>query len=128
MKSIQLKTFLWLIATLIVIGLMYVLFCYIEREQETILSYQDCKVSFKYSGTLDTLDLEYQSAKKELAGCLCESYIKTGDTRTSKRIMELYNRYGNPIKPDSSKYDAYKNLDSIIKYQKSVFDTMILLD
>lgn len=128
MRSTQSKIFIWIAAIFLFIGSIYALLCYLDREQETTLSYKECKIPFKYSGTLDTISLEYISAKNELARCVCESYIKTRDTVTSKKIMELYKEFGSPVKPDSSKYDAYKRLDSIVKYRKSVFDTMILLD
>jgi hypothetical protein len=71
---------------------------------------------------------EHRAATGRLARCLCKSYSQKPDTAVARKIIEIYNSQGQHILFNTVHSKNYSRLDSIIKYQKSVFDTPALYD
>lgn len=67
-----------------------------------------------------------ESAKQELALCLCEKYLQNPNKETNDKILEIYNdnfkfyRRQISIKPI--------DFDSVLKNRKEIFDDRILVD
>jgi hypothetical protein len=101
---------------------------YIIFKSTHTLSFKNCSVEFKYYAAVDTADDGYRLAKSKLALCLCNAYPHEKDSTTGKQIMKLHKQYGNSVAPDSTLYYKYNKLDSIVKYRKMAFDTVLALD
>ncbi|MFL9835292.1 hypothetical protein [Chryseobacterium terrae] len=100
------------------------------------ISFKSCKIKYdvldeKEEFKIDrqhTVDNQwrFESAKQELALCLCEKYLHNPNKETKEKILEIYN--------DDFKYYNRKinfkpiDFDSILKDRKEVFDHRILVD
>lgn len=68
----------------------------------------------------------FESAKQELALCLCEKYLQNRDEEIKEKILEIYH--------DDFEYYHRKinfspiDFDSILKNRKEIFDYRILID
>ncbi|MFC0512664.1 hypothetical protein ACFFGT_00575 [Mucilaginibacter angelicae] len=108
---------------------IYNLYNYINRRSERAVSFKNCTIKYQYR--MDSPDMdgeEYRAATGRLASCLCKSYSQKPDTAIARKIMEIYNSQGQHILFNTAHIKNYSKLDSIIKYQKSVFDTLALYD
>ena len=102
------------------------------------LAYKNCRVqynhyekgeSFIYPGHTITNEMEYAAAQRKLALCLCNEYIKSKDPEAGKKIYEIYKKgYGNYWQGNDDESGSYNNLDSLIKYKETIFDTTITID
>ncbi|MGO4709995.1 hypothetical protein AB4Y90_12940 [Chryseobacterium sp. 2TAF14] len=68
----------------------------------------------------------FESAKQELALCLCEEYLKNKDEDIKQKILEIYQE-------DLKFYHRQKSFkkidfDSILQNRKEIFDYRILVD
>jgi hypothetical protein len=68
----------------------------------------------------------FESAKQELALCLCEKYLQNRDEEIKQKILEIY-------QDDFEYYHKEINFkpidfDSILKNRKEIFDYRILVD
>lgn len=99
-----------------------------------ILNFKSCQITypiyangekFLYEGHSVSNQWELESAKYELALCLCEEYLKKPDKEIKDKILKLY-------KEDMTYYRTRfpKNLDFnlILKNRKEIFDPTILID
>ena len=105
-----------------------------KEDAISTLNFKSCQVSypiyangekFLYEGHSISNKWELESAKNELALCLCEEYLIKPDKEIKDKILEIYH--------DEMKYyqTAYpKNLDFnlILKNRKEIFDPRILVD
>ena len=103
-----------------------------KRDETKIIEFRDCKVEYmSYGSGQKEVDKnnsisnqwEFESAKRQLALCLCEKYLKKPDAEIKAKILEIYNT-------DEEYYENSKNLefDTILKKRKEIFDPTILLD
>ena len=92
------------------------------------LSYGGCNIEFKYNYSVDTTDLEYPAANGRLAICLCEKYLNSKDPNIGRRVMLIYQTYGLPLPPDTTYRVTIPPLDTVVKYRKMAFDTLVALD
>ena len=92
------------------------------------ISFKTCTVNFNYfdDAGFDS-DVDRVSNNK-LALCLCNVYTKKPDTIVGNKIIKICRQYGSHNTDDSIRWDGFKNLDSIIKNEHVVFDTLIYLD
>lgn len=100
----------------------------IKFKSTQTLSYNNCTIHFRYARETDTSDDGYIAGQDKLGLCLCSVYDKRHDTTISKKIMELYRKYGSPVTLDTNKKADYNNLDSVLKYKHKAFDTVIMED
>lgn len=101
---------------------------YINLKRTHTLSYKTCSIAFNYVYNTDSLDDGYRTAQNKLALCLCHTYEKQKNVPIARQILKIYKQYGTSVSPDSIHYLKYANLDSILKYRKMAFDTLILFD
>jgi len=111
-----------ILGILLLIGLFMFGWNYWDLSREHNLTHNNCTVKFKYMYNVDTGDDGYACANNELALCLCNSYLKIKSRSDSNKIMQIYQRYGLQLKPDSAQYESYKHFDTILKYKRDVFD------
>lgn len=108
---------------------IYNLCNYINRRSEHAVSFKNCAIKYQYR--MDSPDMdgdEDHATTGRLARCLCKSYLQKPDTSVARKIIEIYNSQGQHILSNTVHSKTYSKLDSIIKYQKSVFDTLALYD
>ena len=110
------------IIALIFIALFYVMPKKTNEETQTV-SFKGCAIHFNYFEQGLEADIE-RAANNKLALCLCDTYRRKLDSSISNRIIQIYRKYNM----DSDSARINNNLDSIIKYRKTVLDTLILLD
>lgn len=68
----------------------------------------------------------FESAKKELALCLCEKYLQNQDKEIKEKIFEIY--YDDfEYYPKENRYKPVQ-FDFILKNRKEIFDYRILAD
>jgi len=113
--------------------ILLIISCKKEDELST-LEFKSCKVSYPvyakgekvlYAGQSISNEWELESAKNELALCLCEKYLSNQDFETKQKILELYQ--------EDKKYYQHgfsKNLDfnNILKNRQEIFYYKILVD
>lgn len=105
-----------------------------NEDKISILEFKSCKVSYPiyakgekilYPGHSITNEWELESAKNDLALCLCEKYLLKQDFETKQKILEFY-------REDKTYYQHgfSKDLDlySILKNRKEIFYSKILID
>ena len=116
-------------------SLLTILFSCTEKYTGEI-SFRSCKIKydvldekkeFKVNGQyMVGNQWRFESAKQELALCLCEKYLQNPNKETKEKILEIYN--------DDFKFYhrqiSFKpiDFDSILKNRKEVFDDRILVD
>ena len=115
---------------LIISGIgIYYLVAYINRRSEHIVAFKACTIKYRYRADAPDMDgEENRAATGRLARCLCKLYSQKPDTVIARKIMEIYNSNGHRILFNTSHNKIYNKLDSVIKYQQMVFDTLALYD
>jgi hypothetical protein len=115
-----------------ILGLIFIFFVfilpYINLKKDHELNYKNCKVSFRYAFSIDTTDDGYIAGQHKLGLCLCDSYHIKKDRGIEAQIIKIYSKYGIPISQDKLHNSMYNKLDSIMKYRKKAFDTVIVVD
>ncbi|MDP9078455.1 MAG: hypothetical protein M3O71_13565 [Bacteroidota bacterium] len=96
------------------------------RSTQTI-SFKTCSIDFKYVDKGLVTDV-YRAANNKLALCLCGAYQQKHDTAIANRIFKIYREYGSHYGVDSVSNRSNRNIDSIIRNRKAIFDTLILID
>jgi hypothetical protein len=106
------------------------------RKEDTVssLNFKSCHISypiyadgekFLYEGHSVSNEWELESAKYQLALCLCEDYLRKPDVEIKAKILNIY-------KEEMTYYqNGYpENLDFnlIFKNRKDIFYSMILVD
>ena len=105
-----------------------------QKDETKVLSFKGCEVEYPsyasgekklYEGHSVTNEWEFESAKRQLALCLCEKYLEKPDKEIKAEILEIYN-----VKEEYFSKDYPKNLafDTILKKRTAVFDPTILID
>ncbi|HEY1870351.1 MAG TPA: hypothetical protein VGG71_04795 [Chitinophagaceae bacterium] len=119
------KTTAWVVVTLafIIIFLTAILPQLKYRGTRTI-AFKNCVVHFKFYNQALGLDI-YRANQNRLALCLCRIYKKDPDTATANRIIKIYKEYHKYNGYDSFIVNSNYCLDSIIKYKRAVFDTIV---
>lgn len=103
-----------------------------KRDETKTMIFRDCKVEYiSYGSGQKKVDennsisnqWEFESAKRQLALCLCEKYLEKPDAEVKAKILEIYNT-------EEEYYENPKNLefDTVLKKRKEIFDPTILLD
>ncbi|QZK89317.1 hypothetical protein K5V07_01940 [Flavobacterium sp. CHNK8] len=103
-----------------------------KKDETKTITFRNCKVEYMSFGNgqkeIDennsiSNQWEFESAKRELALCLCERYLEKPDAEIKAKILEIYNT-------EEEYYENSINLefDTILKNRKEVFDPTILLD
>lgn len=80
---------------------------------------------FLYDGHSISNEWELESAKYELALCLCEEYLKKPNTEIKDRILEIYR---SEMKYYQTGYPKNLDFNLILKNRKQIFDPTILVD
>ena len=105
-----------------------------NKETIQVLSFKNCKVSYPqfskgekvlYGGHSISNEWYLESAKRELANCLCEKYIQNPDEQTKAKILEIYKAKEEYF---SKAYPNNLPFDSILKHRKEIFEHKILID
>lgn len=105
-----------------------------NKETIQVLIFKNCKVSYpqfskgekvSYEAHSISNDWYLESAKRELANCLCEKYLQKPDEETKAKIIEIFE-----AKEEYFSKDYPKNLpfDSILKHKNEIFNYKILID
>lgn len=98
------------------------------------LSFNNCKVSYPqfskgeevlYEGHSISNEWYLESAKRELANCLCEKYLQNPDEETKAKILEIFKSKEAYF---SKNYPTNLPFDSILKNRKEIFEYKILID
>ena len=116
----------------IIILIIFFLFISCQKDITKTITFRDCKVEYMSYGSgqkeVDEYNSisnqwEFESAKRQLALCLCEKYLEKPDVEIKAKILEIYNT-------EEEYYENPKNLefDTILKKRKEIFDPTILLD
>ena len=100
------------------------------------VSFKSCKIKYDvfdenkekqiYNQNIVGNQWRFESAKQELALCLCEKYLQNHDQEIKGKILEIYN--------DNFEYYQREihfkpiDFDSILKNRKEIFDYRILVD
>ena len=105
-----------------------------NKETIKVLTFKNCKISYSqfskgekviFEGHSISNDWYLESAKRELANCLCEKYIQNPDEQAKAKILEIYKA------KEEYFLKAYPNnlpFDSILKHRKEIFEHKILID
>ncbi len=105
-----------------------------NKETIHILSFKNCKVSYPqyskgekvlYEGHSISNKWYLESAKRELANCLCEKYLQKSDEEAKAKILEIFNSKEEYFSKENSSNLPF---DSILKNRKKIFDNKILID
>lgn len=107
-----------------------------SENEETIhyLSFKNCKVSYfqfskgekiLYEGHSIQNQWFLESAKRELANCLCEKYLQKADDESKAKIIEIFKAKEEYFSKD---YPSNLSFDSILKHRKEIFDHKILIE
>lgn len=105
-------------------------------KEDTIgtLNFKSCQVSypiyangerFLYEGHSISNEWELESAKHELALCLCEEYLKKPDKEIKDKILKLYKE---EMTYYQTEYPENLDFNLILKNRKEIFDPTILVD
>lgn len=116
----------------IIIFTFFFLIISCQKDETKTITFRNCKVEYMSYGSGEkkvyenhsiTNQWEFESAKRQLALCLCEMYLKKPDAKIKTKILEIYNT-------EEEYYENPKNLefDTILKKRKDIFDPKILLD
>lgn len=103
-----------------------------QKDETKTISFKNCKVEYMcygsgkkeiYENHSISNQWEFESAKRQLALCLCEKYLEKPDVGIKNKILEIYNT-------EEEYYENPKNLefDTILKKRKEIFNPTILLD
>ena len=105
-----------------------------KKDETKTLTFKDCEVEYPFYGSGEkilyeghsiTNQWELESARRQLALCLCEKYISRPDIEIKNKILEIY--YSNEKYFDvGSKKDL--NFETIIKNRNEIFDSKILIN
>lgn len=112
-------------------SLFVILSC--NQEKKETLSFKSCTIDYSvfksgekelYTGHYVTNEILLESAKRELALCLCEKYLQdNNDSEIKEKIIELFRTNRHPlIRTDTLPFD------SILFYREEIFDPRILVD
>lgn len=105
-----------------------------NKETIQVLSFKNCKVSYPqfskgekvlYEGHSITNKWYLESAKRELANCLCDKYLQKPNEEMKTKILEIYHAKEEYFSKD---YPSNLPFDSILKNRKEVFEHKILID
>lgn len=116
-------------------SLLTILFSCTEKYTGEV-SFRSCKIKYDVLDEKEEFKVDGQhmvgnqwrleSAKQELALCLCEKYLQDPNKETKDKILEIYN--------DDFKFYQRQisikpiDFDSVLKNRKKVFDYLILVD
>lgn len=98
------------------------------------LSFKNCNVSYPqfsdgekilYEGHSISNEWYLESAKRELANCLCEKYLQNPDEKTKVKILEIFKSKEEYF---SKVYQNDLPFDSVLKKRKEIFEYKILID
>lgn len=114
---------------------LFLLISSCKQEDKTLtLEYKSCKVSYSvyakgekvlYAGHSISNEWELESAKNELALCLCEKYLLKPDFETKQKILELYQEDKKYYHINFSKKLDFNN---ILKNRNEIFYNKIFID
>ncbi len=105
-----------------------------RKDETKILSFKGCEVEYPsygsgekklYEGHFVSNEWELESAKRQLALCLCEKYLEKPDTEIKAKILEIYNSEEEYFE---NNYPKKIEFNSILKKRKEIFDPTILVD
>jgi hypothetical protein len=105
-----------------------------RKDETKTLSFKGCEVNYPsygsgekklYEGHSVSNEWELESAKRELALCLCEKYLKKPDAEIKAKILEIYNAKEEYFGND---YPKTINFDTILKKRAEIFDPTIYVD
>ncbi|WP_379969674.1 hypothetical protein [Epilithonimonas sp. UC225_85] len=105
-----------------------------KEDKIGVLNFKSCTISYPiyakgektlYEGHSVSNEWELESAKYQLALCLCEEYLQKPSPEVKDKILKIYH--------EEMKYysiGSQKNLDfdSVLKNRKEIFDATILVD
>lgn len=105
-----------------------------KKDEKGILSFQNCRVEYPiyangtrklYEGYSISNNWEFESARRELAICLCDEYLKHPNRETKEKILEIYRE-----KEDFYSKDYPEDLDFkiILEKRNDIFNPKILID
>jgi hypothetical protein len=100
---------------------------YINHNKTQTIQFKSCTVHFEYHRHLVPDEDFYRAAQNKLALCLCGVY-QPNDKATTNRIIKIYKEFGTPVGPDTSYTIKNSGVDTILKYRRMAFDTLILVD
>lgn len=100
------------------------------------VSFKSCKIKYDvvdekeekriYGQNMVGNQWRLESAKQELALCLCEKYLQKPDQEIKDKILEIYNDDLEYYRREKSFKPV--NFDSILENRKIVFDARIFVD
>nr|WP_314492527.1 hypothetical protein [uncultured Chryseobacterium sp.] len=100
------------------------------------VSFKSCKIKYhvldekeeeeKYGQNMVGNLWRFESAKQQLAICLCEKYLQNRDEEIKEKILEIYRGNFEYYYRDINHKPIY--FDSILKNRKEIFDFRILID
>jgi len=105
-----------------------------QKDETKTMSFKGCEVKYQsygsgekklYEGHSISNELEFESAKRQLALCLCEKYFKKPDVEIKSKILEIYNAKEKYFGNDYPKNIAF---DTILKKRAEIFNPTILID
>lgn len=105
-----------------------------RKDETQIMSFKGCEVKYQrygsgekklYEGHLISNEMEFESATRQLALCLCEKYLKKPDLEIKSKILEIYN-----VKEKYFGNDYPKNIafDTILKKRAEIFNPTMLIE
>ena len=102
-----------------------------KKEDKTgVLNFKSCHISYPIYANGEKLhsisnEWELESAKYDLALCLCEEYLKKPDKETKDKILEIYHE---EMTYYQNGYPENLDFNLILKNRKEIFDPTILVD
>lgn len=121
---------------LIYLFLLFTLVLSCKEKYTGVVSFKSCKIKYDvldenqeekiYGQNMVGNQWRLESAKQELALCLCEKYLQNQDEQIKEKILEIY-------RDDFDYYHRAINLrltdfDSVLKNRKEIFNVSILVD
>lgn len=100
------------------------------------MSFKSCNIKYDVLDEEEEIEMDgdsmignqwrFESAKKELALCLCEKYLQNQDKEIKEKIFEIY--YDDfEYYPKENRYKPVQ-FDFILKNREEIFDYRILAD
>lgn len=120
------KTAGWVFGVLALI-IVSVIF-YVNKTKHIIFSYQNCREDYNYTGSVDTLNYEYEYQEARFGECVTDYYLSHPTKEAAKTIVRIGSKYIYQLPVDSTDVKRYQCLDSLIKYRKTIFDLKIAWD
>ena len=80
----------------------------------------------KYGQNMVGNQWRFESAKQQLAICLCKKYLQNRDEEIKEKILEIYRGNFEYYYRDINHKPIY--FDSILKNRNEIFDCRILID